>query len=164
MANKFVETVGGDFEARINQFAEHYKRNVARVGSQAMAQIVYDSAKSIVSISGIPTHYFYGSASKKAEKGQKTQHRYEFHSGDLREAIYQVFSERSSNDNRKVYHVGWNHNTSQGKSVPYGFMVEFGTSRAAAHPFLYPAFNQNKARLLQAACDAMSEQLKAGVR
>jgi len=31
-----------------------------------------------------------------------------------------------------------------GTSVPYGFWLEFGTSKMSPHPFLTPAFEQNK--------------------
>lgn len=161
-----TERITGDFEERMKEFAAHMIANVARVGAQAMAQVVYDSAREYVPVSGIPTHYFYGSSSKKAERGQKKRLAYEHHSGDLKKSIYQVYSEDMSFDGRQVYHVGWNF---QGRGrpeqkVPYGFMVEFGTSRSDARPFLYPAYEHNKACLLSVANEAMRAEIEAGVR
>lgn len=161
-----TERITGDFEERLKEFAAHMIANVARVGAQAMAQVVYDSAREYVPVSGIPTHYFYGSASKGAKRGEKKQHAYEYHSGDLKKSIYQVYSKDRSFDGRTAYHVGWNF---QGRGraeqkVPYGFMVEFGTSKAAARPFLYPAYEHNKARLLAVASEAMRAEIEAGVR
>ncbi|MCX7177698.1 MAG: HK97 gp10 family phage protein [Proteobacteria bacterium] len=75
--------------------------------------------------------------------------------GKLRAAIYQVHSRDKSVHGRHEYHVSWNRN-----KAPHGHLVEFGTSRAPAHPFLYPAFDQNKGRLVDVANTAMAAKLK----
>ena len=152
--------VSGDFREALDNLVGKIKNDLPYVGAQAMAQVVYDSAKHNVRDSGIPTHWFYGTNSRKAPKGQKKQYAYLFHSGDLQKAIYQVFSKDSSTDTRKVYQVAWNHSNKNGSnSVPYGFMVEFGTKTRPAHPFLYPAYANNKAKLLDVAFAAMQQKL-----
>lgn len=76
-------------------------------------------------------------------------------SGKLRASIYQVHSKDKSIDGRQEYHVSWNR-----KKAPHGHLVEFGTSRAPANPFLYPAFAHNKGRLVAIANSAMADKLK----
>lgn len=56
--------------------------------------------------------------------------------GKLRDAIYRVYSKDRSTDVVKTYQIGWNR-----RKAPHGHLVEFGTSRAPAHPFLRPAFD-----------------------
>jgi HK97 gp10 family phage protein len=153
--------VTGDFREKLAQFAEMVGKDMTAVGAQAMAEAVYLEAKNTPDLdSGIPTHYFYGTESKKAPKGQKKAKAYPFHSGDLRKAIYQAYSKDRSTDHRSEYHVSWNFSNNKGsRSVPYGFMVEFGTKTAPAHPFLYPAFERTKSRLFGVAVTAMREKL-----
>lgn len=102
-------------------------RAAARPAAQAGAQVIYDQARLNVPVSK-KGHWFYGSSYKTTGK------KYYFEAGSLKNSIYQVFSEKKSSATRKTYHVSWNY-----KEAPYAWMVEFGTSRAPAHPFLAPA-------------------------
>lgn len=99
-----------------------------RPAAQAGAEELYFEARIRVPESAEP-HYFYGTSSKA------TGVRYLFEPGSLRNAIYQVYSKDNSGELKATYHISWNH-----KKVPYGFMVEYGTSRAPAHPFIRPAY------------------------
>ena len=101
--------------------------DAARPAAQAGAQVFYDEVKRKVPKSK-RGHWFHGTSFKI--NGQK----YWFDAGSLSKAVYQVFSQDNSGQGRAEYHVAWNH-----QKVPYGFMVEFGTSKAPAHPFLRPA-------------------------
>jgi HK97 gp10 family phage protein len=143
MAWDAPDKVSGSFSADLDAFAARLKSNVARVGAQAMAEEVYIEAKL-----GVPVldggHTFYGTHAK-----------YFFPAGTLRDAIYQVFSKDKSSVDRAEYHVAWNH-----QKAPYGFMVEFGTVRAPAHPFLYPAYERAKQSLPAIANAAMAAALK----
>jgi HK97 gp10 family phage protein len=143
MAWDASDKVIGNFAAGLDKLAAHLKTNVARVGAQAMAQEVYVNAKL-----GAPVleggHVFYG-----------THGKYFFPAGTLRDAIYQVFSKDQSTADRSEYHVAWNH-----QKAPYGFMVEFGTVRAPAHPFLYPAYERARSALPGLANAAMASALK----
>ena len=109
----------------------------ARPAAQAGAQVFYDDVRRRVPVSK-QGHWFHGTSFKL--NGTK----YWFDSGSLRDAVYQVYSKDNSGQGRATYHVAWNH-----QKVPYGFMVEFGTSKAPAHPFLRPAIA--KAGQVQAA-------------
>lgn len=110
-----------------------------RPAAQAGAQMLYDEARAQCPVSD-NAHFFYGTSFKK------TGQRYFFKSGTLRNSIYQVYSKDNSSKAKATYHIAWNH-----QKAPYGFMVEYGTSRAPAHPFLRPAYEVANQRALQAA-------------
>ncbi len=103
-----------------------------RPAAQAGAQVIYDQARLNVPVSK-SAHFFYGTSYRKTGK------KYFFSPGNLRNSIYQVYSKSNSGDNKATYHISWNHT-----KAPYGFMVEFGTSRAPAHPFLGPAIHDKQ--------------------
>jgi HK97 gp10 family phage protein len=67
-------------------------------------------------------------------------------SGGLKDSIYQVYSQDQSSDGRATYHVSWN-----ARKAPHGHLIEFGTSRAPAHPFLRPAYDAKVKEALEAA-------------
>lgn len=102
----------------------------ARPAAQAGAQIFYDRVRELVPTS-VKGHWFHGTSF------QKYGTKYWFDAGALKASIYQVYSKDNSGQGYATYHVAWNH-----KKVPYGFMVEFGTSKAPAHPFIRPARDQ----------------------
>lgn len=61
-------------------------------------------------------------------------------SGRLRSAIYRAYSEDNSKPGEKaMYHVSWN-----ARKAPHGHLIEFGTARAAAKPFIRPAYEAAK--------------------
>lgn len=105
----------------------------ARPAAQAMAQVYYDAARSFAPVSK-RSHFFYGTQFKK------TGVRYgPFSPGNLRDSIYQVFSQSNSGRGLATYHVSYNY-----KKAPYAAMVEFGTSHSAPHPFIRRAmFSQS---------------------
>lgn len=138
------------FADALDKFVEKVSKSAVRVGSQAAAQVFYEQAKANAKPSG-KGHWFHGTSFKKT--GQK----YWFESGTLRDSIYQVYSEDNSGEGRATYHVAWNH-----QKCPYGFMVEFGTSSAAAHPFLLPAYLESKKQAYTQAVDSMRDFLANG--
>lgn len=69
-------------------------------------------------------------------------------SGLLRSALYQVFSKDNSSAQNATYHISWN-----ARTAPHGHLVEFGTSRAPAHPFLRPAYDAKVGDALRTAND-----------
>lgn len=71
----------------------------------------------------------YDEVKINAEKHKKT--------GLLLSSIYRVYAYDRSSDTTKVYRVSWNK-----KTAPHGHLVEFGTSRAPAYPFVRPALSQ----------------------
>lgn len=111
----------------VRSFGEAIKNEVAIEGAAGMALVIYEDARSRVRVSDKP-HFFHGSQFKK--NGTK----YLFQPGNLRDAIYRKYSPEKSSDTLKLYRISWNHT-----KAPYGHMVEYGTSRAAANPFMRPA-------------------------
>lgn len=110
--------------AQLADFGDYLKAEAALDGAAAMAKVIYDEARIHAPISE-KAHFFYGRNSRA------TGNRYLFEPGTLRDAIYRVYSPEKSGGTLKLYRVSWNH-----LKVPYGHMVEFGTSRAVAHPFI----------------------------
>lgn len=113
--------------AKLRRYGQAIKDEVALEGAAAMAKVIYDEARVLVPVSA-KAHAFYGRDSAR------TGVTYSFQPGTLKSAIYRVYSRDQSSDTRKTYHVSWNH-----RKAPYGFMVEFGTSHSAAHPFMRPS-------------------------
>lgn len=75
--------------------------------------------------------------------------------GTLRDAIYRVYSPEKSSDANKLYRISWNK-----KKAPHGHLVEFGTSRAPAHPFIRPAADRLP-DAIRAGNERMAEKLKS---
>ncbi len=119
-----------ELQAKLRAYGEAVKDEVAIEGAAGMGRVIYDEVQANVRDSSKP-HYFYGRNSKKS--GTK----YLFNPGNLRKAIYRVYSPEKSSDTLKVYRVSWNHT-----KAPYGYMVEFGTARAPATPFLRPSLSR----------------------
>lgn len=117
----------GGLRKAVRKFGDAIKEEVAIEGAAGMAFVIYEDARSHVRVSSAP-HYFYGSQFKK------TGIKYLIQPGTLKAAIYRVFSPERSSPTYKLYKISWNHT-----KAPHGAMVEFGTSRAPAHPFMRPA-------------------------
>lgn len=115
--------------------------SAVRPAAQAAAQVFYDEARARVPVSDAP-HIFHG-----------THNRYLFRSGTLRDAIFQFH--KDSTAAHATYIVSWNH-----RKAPYGYMVEYGTSRAPAHPFLRPAYDAAKERAATFAQSRMAAAVK----
>lgn len=71
----------------------------------------------------------YDAAKDNAQANKKT--------GLLQGSIYRVYSPEKSTDESKMYRISWNKRT-----APHGHLIEFGTSRAPAYPFMRPAFDR----------------------
>jgi HK97 gp10 family phage protein len=76
-------------------------------------------------------------------------------SGKLRAAIYQAFSQDNSKDGTATYHISWN-----ARRAPHGHLIEFGTVKMAARPFLRPAYDAASAKALEAAKARLVEGMK----
>lgn len=129
-------------------------QKAVRPAAQAGAEVMYQEARIRCPVSG-EGHWFHGSSFRKT--GQK----YWIEPGTLRDAIYQVFSKDNSSAfgggyRNATYQVAWNH-----KKAPHGFMVEFGTSRAAAHPFLRPAYDATVRAALDAGRRVYADNMRA---
>ena len=121
------------FKEELRATAEKLNQ-ATRPAAQAGAQIIYDRAKQLVPVSKA-AHMFYGSHQVYGP----------YRPGTLRDAIYQVFSKDNSFRDVSTYHISWN-----ADKAPYGAMVEFGTSRAPAHPFIGKAVTETRAQVREA--------------
>jgi HK97 gp10 family phage protein len=72
--------------------------------------------------------------------------------GRLRASI----SSRLSNANKEHVYA------EIGTNVEYGSLLEFGTSKMAAKPFLFPAYTQNKEKIKKDIAAALKKSLKLG--
>jgi HK97 gp10 family phage protein len=150
---KINTKLSGDLTGALEKYEKKVKESVLFSGVAAMAKAQYDEVRDGVKPFPISEHdhYFYGSSFKK------TGQRYFFKSGNLKAAIYRVYAANRSSEDVKTYRISWND-----KKAPYGFMVEYGTSSAPAHPFIRPAFAH-----IQKAIDAgkarMKQRLSEGV-
>lgn len=83
-------------------------------------------------------HWFYSRRRKDGSAGA----RYLFQPGSLKKAVYiKYIPENSMDGERAQYRIGWRENPSNKGYVPYAHMVEFGTVRMPAFPFIRPAYD-----------------------
>lgn len=91
-----------------------------RPAAQAGIQLIYDRARANAPVSKKP-HFFHIEGRKYGP----------FQPGNLRDSIYQVFSERRSFRDVATYEVSWNKD-----EAPYGFAYEHGNSKTGAKSFI----------------------------
>lgn len=113
--DRFVEArLDGDFEADLARFEKSVQEKVLFAGAAEMASVIAAEVR----LNASPPRL-----------GRKT--------GNLQNAIYWAFSPEKSTDTQKTYRISWNK-----RKAPHGHLIEFGTSRAPAHPFVRPAFDR----------------------
>lgn len=132
MANIDIK-LGGDLSAALQAYGKAVGDSVLLPGVAAMARPLYDEVK----LNASPPRM-----------GQK--------SGNLEKSIYRAYIPDRSTDTRKTYVVSWNRRT-----APHGHLLEFGTSRALARPFLRPAF-AHIPEAIKAGKERMAEKLAEG--
>lgn len=75
--------------------------------------------------------------------------------GKLKDAIYQAFVEKESGNGRAVYRISWNK-----KKAPHGHLLERGTSKMAARPFIRPSYDAKRSAAIQAVNVRLAAELK----
>lgn len=115
-------------DAYMDQISGDLSDSVTPVAKAGAEVLYHEVRKNAVGVDSGKGHWFYGSSFKK------TGQRYWMAPFTLRNSIYHAYSRDNSGENHTTYHVSWNF-----KKAPYAYMVEYGTSRAAAHPFVRPA-------------------------
>ena len=118
------------FKEQLRATADELGR-ATRPAAQEGAQIIYLQAR-LNCPESESAHMFHGT---NAIYGP-------YSPGNLRNSIYQVFSKDNSFKDVSTYHISWN-----ADKAPYGAMVEFGTSRAAAHSFIARSIKETKAEV-----------------
>lgn len=124
----------GNLSAALDNFEREVSQQVLMAGVAAMARVIYDEVK--INTTGV----------KANTPGIVT--------GNLHESIYRVFSQEHSNSKTKTYQISWNKT-----KAPHGHLLEFGTSRAPAYPFVRPAFSRVQ-DAIKAGQSRMAEKLK----
>lgn len=79
--------------------------------------------------------------------------------GKLKDSIYQVYSKDHSGADHATYHISWN-----ARTAPHGHLLEYGTSRMAARPFLRPAFDARQQDALRASHAKYTELMQAVIQ
>lgn len=125
----------GDWAEALDLLGEA-AHSVQRSGGNAMAEVFQDEAQ-------IRAPVFKGAASKVAAGKARP--------GQLRDAIYRVYSQAASGETIAVYEISWNH-----KKAPHGYWMENGNSRHAAHPFIRPAYEAVKLNAVSAGQQRMA--------
>lgn len=108
--------LSGDITAGLDKLEAKIGGAVLLSGVAAMARVIYDEVKLNTS---------------PPRMGRVT--------GNLHGAIYRVYAKDKSDDGRQVYRVSVNH-----RKAPHWHLLEFGTSRSPAHPYIRPAFDKIK--------------------
>lgn len=124
----------GNLSAALDNFEREISQQVLMSGVAAMAKVIYDEVK--LNTTGV----------KANTPGIVT--------GNLHESIYRVFSKERSGDKTKTYQISWNKT-----KAPHGHLLEFGTSRAPAYPFVRPAFSRVQ-DAIKAGQARMAEKIK----
>lgn len=134
MANAIEIKFTGDLERALDQFEAQAKAKVLFSGAYGMARVMYDEVKLNV---------------EPPRLGIKT--------GNLQRAIYHVYSPEQSDEDKKTYKISWNKRT-----APHGHLIEFGTARAPAYPFIRPAFD-HIGRAIAVGKARMAQRMAGGV-
>lgn len=118
------------FRAQLKQELE-VLRGATRPAAQAGAEVIYEHARMFAPVSD-GAHMFHGTHQVYGP----------YSPGNLRDAIYQVFSADKSYADVSTYHISWNQT-----KAPYGWMVELGTSKAPAHSFIGRAVAETRSQV-----------------
>lgn len=105
-----------------------------RPAAQAGVQIIYERAK-LLAPESKEAHFFYIRGKKYGP----------YAPGNLRDAIYQVFSKSKSFKDVSTYQVSFNKD-----KAPYGYIVHNGTSKTAARPFIASAVVETRSDVREA--------------
>lgn len=144
-------------QARLEAKARAARDNV-RKAAQAGAQVYYDEVRARVPVSKAG-HWFYGTSARDAAPGSKRAKAYWYDAGALRKAIYQVYANDHSTPTHALYSISWRKRGAD--SVPYGYMVEFGTSRSPGRPFLRPAYEAVHQRAVETVSQVIHQAISA---
>ena len=119
-------------------------QRATRPAAQAGVQVIYERARLLAPVSA-DSHYF-------TIRGQKYG---PYAPGNLRDAVYQVYSKDKSYQDVSTYHVSFNL-----QKAPYGVMVHNGTSRTPADPFIVRAVMETRGEAREAMKARYIEEVK----
>lgn len=114
-----IETrIVGKLEQSIENYGKKIGIRMLWGGTAEAANVIYDEVK------------LNASGARKGGPGDPPG----LITGNLSKSIYRAYLPERSSDFVKTYIVTWRH-----KDAPHGHLLEFGTSRAPAYPFVRPA-------------------------
>ena len=111
----------GSLMEQLDALGQGLADEATRPAAQAGAQVFYDMVKAKAPVS----------TKEHSTKGKKQT----YYPGNLRNAVYQVFSKSKSSPSHVFYDISVNK-----KKAFYWPFLEFGTKKMAARPFLRPSF------------------------
>ena len=117
----------------------------ARPAAQAGAQVFYDTVRAKAPVSTMA----------HSTKGKLQT----YQPGNLRDAVYQVYSVKRSHDALAAYEVSVNT-----KKAFYWRFVEFGTKRMKAQPFLRPSYYAAEQTATRAASQTYLAHARAAIQ
>jgi len=118
-----VETkLSGSLLEGLDKYEKRIQDEVTLSGAAAMARVIYDEVK--LNASGARGTGTPGGPPRRGD-------------GTLGGAIYRVYAKDLSTPTMKVYRVSVNKSTAR-----HWALIEYGTSRAPAYPYLRPAFSR----------------------
>lgn len=120
----------GNLSDDLARFEKAIQDKVLIAGAAGMAKVIYDEAREQAPIAE-KAHFFY------SRNFKVTGRKFLFQPGNLKAAIYRVYSPEKSTGGKQLYRITWNQ-----KKAPYAFMVEYGTSQQGANSFMEPAFDR----------------------
>lgn len=115
--------LSGDVTAGLDAWAKKIEGEIVLSGVAAMALVIYDEVK--LNTSGARGTGAPGAPPKKGP------------TGNLNNAIYRVYVPERSRDGQQVYKVSVNKS-----KAPHWHLIEYGTVRAPAHPYIRPAWGR----------------------
>lgn len=134
--------LSGNLAKGLDAFDKKVKDSIIFTGAAAGARFLYAEVKANTS-----------PARMNKTQGRRSKGR---QPGTLHAAVYRKYSPEKSPDGVKTYHISVN----KGKA-PHWFLVEYGSSRAPATPYLRPAAERIP-DAIKVAKDAMRKRLSEG--
>jgi hypothetical protein len=122
----------------LDRLAAKVKQSVIFSGAAAMARVFYEELK-------LNTSGARATGAPNDPPGVKT--------GTLHDAVYRVYAPELSTGETKVYHVSVNKS-----KAPHWWLIEYGNSRAPAHPYIRPALDKTQ-EAIKAGSARMKERL-----
>lgn len=118
-----------------------------RPAAHAGALVIYRRARELAPVFNGPPRYV--KVSKSGKRGG-----YWIRPGQLRDAIYRVYSQDNSGAGRATYHVSWN-----AKKAPHGHWAEFGNARQPPKSFIRRAYVEHGEVAAEAVASTLIEEM-----
>lgn len=136
---KTTARLRGNLEKNLSTFESKVKDSIIFTGAAAGARFLYEEVK-------LNTSGARATGEKDSPPGVKSR--------TLHDAVYRAYSPEKSPEGVKTYHISVNK-----AKAKHWWIVEFGSSRTPAHPYLRPAASKMR-EAIAAGKDAMRKRLR----